>query len=209
VWAAICGLVKAFWTDAQITDALLDPANGISAHVLDQGNPQQYAQRQVQRSREAVARGAAAPMAQEPSWPELAAEAYHGLAGRVVELVALHSEADPVAILLHYLTEVGNAIGRHGYYVVEADRHHTNVFALLVGAASKARKGTAAGRSRQILEIIDPDWANKCVHSGLSTGEGLIWHVRDEVSELVWQGKGANRRQVLQVTDPGVEDKRY
>jgi hypothetical protein len=148
------------------------------------------------------------PASVQRPWPAIGVAAYHGLAGKVVALFMPHTEADPVAILIHFLTEIGNAIGRHGYYIVEGDRHYTNLFALIIGATSKARKGTAAGRSRQILEIIDPAWANKCVHGGVSTGEGLIWHVRDEIKELVWRGSGANRTQVLEVTDPGIEDKR-
>jgi hypothetical protein len=139
----------------------------------------------------------AAPM----KWPEHHLEVFHGLAGRIVGLIMQHSEADPIAILVHLLVEVGNAIGRHAYYVVEADRHYPNLFALVVGATSKARKGTAAGRAKQILEIVDPEWAQKCVHTGLSTGEGLIWHVRDETREMVPTGRGSNKQMTEMVTD--------
>lgn len=52
--------------------------------------------------------------------------AYYGLAGDVVRTIAPHSEADPVAILVQFLTAVGNAIGRGPYYQVEGDRHGTN-----------------------------------------------------------------------------------
>jgi hypothetical protein len=150
---------------------------------------------------------ASAPAPQRP-WPKIDDAAFFGLAGDLVRLLRPHTEADPVAILLHFLVEVGNAIGRHAYYLIEADRHYPNLFALIVGRTSKARKGTSAGRARQVLEIIDPDWAQKCFRSGLSTGEGVIWKVRDEVRETVWKGQGLNRHQEEEITDPGVEDKR-
>jgi hypothetical protein len=150
---------------------------------------------------------APAPAPQKP-WPTIATTAFHGLAGEFVALLIPHTEAAPVAILVHFLVEVGNAMGRFAYYLVEADRHHTNLFALIVGSTSKARKGTSAGRVKQALEIIDPQWVRSCFRTGLSTGEGLIWSVRDEIQGMVWTGTGANRQQVQGVVDPGVEDKR-
>ena len=150
---------------------------------------------------------ASLPAPQRP-WPKIDDAAFYGLAGDLVRLLRPHTEADPVAILLHFLVEVGNAIGRHAYYLIEADRHYPNLFALIVGRTAKARKGTSAGRARQVLEIIDPDWAQKCFRSGLSTGEGVIWRVRDEVREMVWKGKGIHRHQEEEVTDSGAEDKR-
>jgi hypothetical protein len=149
-----------------------------------------------------------APPPPQTPWPTIDPAAFYGLAGELVDLLRPHTEADPAAILLHFLTEVGNAIGRHAYYLVENDRHYPNLFALIVGATSKARKGTSAGRAKQVLEIIDPDWTQKCFRTGLSTGEGVIWHVRDKREELVWRGKGINRHQALEVVDNGVEDKR-
>jgi hypothetical protein len=141
-------------------------------------------------------------------WPVIDDAAFHGAVGEAVEILEPHTEADKVAILIHLLVEVGNVIGRHPYYLVEATRHYTNLFALIVGSTAKARKGTSADRAKQILEAIDPDWAQDHCHTGLSSGEGLIYHVRDPVEELVWQGKGIDRHQVLEVTDKGVEDKR-
>jgi hypothetical protein len=57
VWAAILGLVKAYWTDAQIIAALTNPQNGISAHNLNHGTekPADYVRRQIKRARDEVA----------------------------------------------------------------------------------------------------------------------------------------------------------
>jgi uncharacterized protein DUF3987/primase-like protein len=150
---------------------------------------------------------AVAPPPPKP-WPTIAAAAFYGLAGELVALLTPHTEADPVAILIHFLAEVGNAMGRSAYYLVEANRHYANLFALIVGSTSKARKGTSASRVKQVLELIDPQWVQHCFRTGLSTGEGLIWSVRDEIQGMVWHGTGANRQQVLEIIDPGVEDKR-
>jgi hypothetical protein len=76
----------------------------------------------------------ALPQSAEPAWPTMDGAAYHGFAGEVVETIEPHSEADPVAILLQFLTCVGNVIGRTAYYQVESDRHHANLFTVLVGA---------------------------------------------------------------------------
>src|SRR5262249_19611887 len=77
----------------------------------------------------------------KPAWPVMHGAAYYGFAGEVVDTIAPHSEADPVAILIQFLTCFGNVIGRAAYYQVESDRHHANLFTVLVGATSKARKG--------------------------------------------------------------------
>jgi hypothetical protein len=57
----------------------------------------------------------------EEPWPKIDAEAFHGLAGDVVDAIAPHAEADPVALLLHYLVMAGNIIGRKPYYSGRSD----------------------------------------------------------------------------------------
>ena len=51
VFAVACALVRAGWTNDEIQAALLDKSNGLSAHVLDQGQPEVYALRQAQQAR--------------------------------------------------------------------------------------------------------------------------------------------------------------
>ena len=85
-------------------------------------------------------------------------EAYHGLAGDVVRTIEPHTEADPVAILVQVLTNVGNIIGRCPYYQVESDYHRTNLFCVMVGQSSKARKGTSAGRVHAVVGLVDEQW---------------------------------------------------
>src|SRR5262245_52488062 len=135
----------------------------------------------------AVGAGPAAPRSTEQERPTMGDDAHHGLAGEVVHTIEPHTEADPVAILLQFLTLAGNLMGRTAYYQVEGDRHHTNLFAVLVGESAKSRKGTSWGRVRAIGKVSDTAWADDRVKGGLSSGEGLINEVRDERKE--WNKK--------------------
>jgi Bifunctional DNA primase/polymerase, N-terminal/Protein of unknown function (DUF3987) len=141
------------------------------------------------------------------SWPEpLGEDAYYGLAGDVVRTLAPHTESDPAAILLQFLAAAGNALGRSRFYQVEGDRHPPQIWPVLVGETAKARKGTSLGRIRSVFERVAPEWAEKRFASGLSSGEGLIWQVRDPIEQLVLDKK--TRKSSMEVTDAGVDDKR-
>jgi hypothetical protein len=98
-----------------------------------------------------------------------------------VSLGKSHSEGDPVALLSQFLDGFGNMVGRKAYFQVEADKHYTNLYVVLVGATSKARKGSALSQVKRFLRIADSDWTDNYVLSGLSSGEGLIWAVRDPI----------------------------
>jgi hypothetical protein len=132
-------------------------------------------------------------------WPEIKPEAFHGIAGEIVELVDPHTESDPVAILIQFLVAVANLIGRLPYFLVSGTRHYLNLFVALVGATAVGRKGTSWDVVTWLLRVIDPEWADTRIQSGLVSGEGLIYHVRDE-STTKQKGKP--------VVDPGVTDKR-
>lgn len=110
-------------------------------------------------------------------WPEPPSDSvYHGHFGEIVRLIEPHTEADPIAVLAQLLVALGNAIGRTPYAQVEADKHHTNTYLVLVGDTAKARKGTSWGWPRRIITAADPDWEPR-VMGGLSSGEGLIAQV--------------------------------
>jgi hypothetical protein len=142
------------------------------------------------------------------NWPVLDPAALHGLPGDVVRAIEPHTEADPAAILTQYLGAAGNAIGRGPHYRVEGDNHGPNIYTVLVGETSKGRKGTSWGRVRQVMAAADPQWTSNRVHSGLSSGEGLIWAVRDPIMGYERQGKSAAAQRVEVELDPGVRDKR-
>jgi hypothetical protein len=149
------------------------------------------------------------PLPELPAWPVLASEALQGLAGDIVRTLEPETEADPVALLIHLLIAFGSLIGRKASYRVEGDRHYSNLFGVVVGRTATARKGTSWGRVRQIAELADPIWADKRVQAGLSSGEGLIYAVRDEIQKtepIKEKGKITGYQQV--VADPGEKDKR-
>ena len=117
---------------------------------------------------------------------------YAGLAGDFVWLADQYTEADPVAVLAHFLAAFGCAVGREPHFMVGATRHEARLFPLIVGKSSKARKGDSFMPVRTIFELADPEFLQYRVQSGLASGEGLINAVRDSVSQ----------------TDGGVSDKR-
>ena len=144
--------------------------------------------------------------AQEAGWPVAAPEMFYGLAGEIVRVIEPHSEADPVALLVQFLTAFGSAIGRSAHFVAEADQHFGNTFIVLIGISSKGRKGTSWGHIRRVFAPAAPNWEGFCIQSGLSSGEGLIWHVRDAVEKLT-KNKTTGELE-SEVVDPGVTDKR-
>ena len=136
------------------------------------------------------------------AWPTMADAAYHGVAGEIVNTIKPHTEADPVAILIQLLTCAGNIIGNGPYYQIEGTRHHANLFSVLVGQSSKARKGTALDRISSIIRVVEDRWYSERVKGGLSSGEGFIDPVRDEIKK--WNVKEGS----WEIVDPGVSDKR-
>ena len=132
-----------------------------------------------------------------PSWrppPTTASSA------RSFRSLAPETEADPVALLLQFLVSFGNILGRKPFFYMSAKRHYPVLYALIVGATAKARKGTSAEVVRRVFEVADPDWTRNNIVSGISSGEGIIHQVRDPIYVMK---KGEE-----ELSDPGVSDKR-
>jgi uncharacterized protein DUF3987 len=144
-------------------------------------------------------------------WPApLAPQAFHGIAGEIVRAIEPHTEADPAALLIQFLVGFGNLTGRGTYTVVEADRHGCNLFAAIVGVSAKGRKGTSLGHIKRVLERVEEKWATERIQGGLSSGEGVIWGVRDPIEKqepIRDSNKQITGYQAVQV-DAGVSDKR-
>jgi len=139
-------------------------------------------------------------------WPQqLAPEAFYGLAGDVVKTIAPHTEADPASLLLNFLVYFGNAAGREPHAIAEAARHGCNLNAVIVGDTSKGRKGSSSGRIEDLFTRTAPTWAATVQHGGLSSGEGLIWAVRDPITKSVRQKNGES---IKEIADEGIVDKR-
>jgi hypothetical protein len=135
--------------------------------------------------------------------------AFYGLAGDIVRRIEAHTEANPEALLLQFLVGFGNVIGRSAHAVADGSRHYLNLFAVLVGDTSKSRKGTSWKHISNLLVHIDQSWSENEAE-GLSSGEGLIWAVRDPIAErkpINEKGRHTGEYETV-VTDHGVEDKR-
>jgi hypothetical protein len=137
------------------------------------------------------------------AWPVLHEAALHGLAGEFVAAVLPGSEADPAGLLGHFLLFFGNVIGRNAHAYAGDVEHYANMFVVFVGATSSGRKGTAAHGARRIFRAAEPEWEKSRVMGGLSTGEGLIHAVRDDLVKVTTRN-GKEHREEIQ----GVEDKR-
>ena len=148
-------------------------------------------------------------IAERGQWPEpLRPEAYHGIVGEIVRMIEPHSEADPVALLIHLLVAFGNIVGRTPHFVIGGTTHHTNLNCVVVGVTA-SRKGTAKDDTFFLIRNVDGDWCGQRVQSGLSSGEGFVWAVRDELSErqpIRERGKVVDYQDVI--VDAGVADKR-
>lgn len=150
------------------------------------------------------------PEAEVVPWPSLPDEALSGLAGEVVDLAIQHSEADKAAVLMTFLTAFGAAAGRGRYLRVGDAIHHARLFVALVGNSSRARKGTSATPIKRLLRAAEerlqagptpfPGGLSLNISDGpLSSGEGLVWAIRDPSSIRDKNGDPL---------DPGVGDKR-
>ena len=145
-------------------------------------------------AREAESPSGPSKPADKTEWPELEDAALYGLPGDIVRAIAPNTEADPAALLVQTLVAFGSFIGRGCHVPIEGDKHHANLYCVLVGKTAKGRKGTSWSRVRELFSPL-PGWVSSV--SGLSSGEGLKYHVRDATEG----NKGKDG-------DPGVVDKR-
>lgn len=113
-------------------------------------------------------------------WPELPAQARHGIAGELLELLDPHTEAAPGALLLDFLACFGSAVGPGPHAFADGAQHPARLFVLIIGETAKARKGTSRSNIARVMALAEPEWSANRVLSGLASGEGLIAAVADE-----------------------------
>jgi hypothetical protein len=126
-------------------------------------------------------RPASAPQAPPlPAIPQLGEAALQGPAGLAVRTIAPHTEAHPAAILLQLLAAFGNLLGRGPHCMVDATRHGLNLFVVLVGDSSKARKGTSWSQIARLFAEVDHPWLSTRVTSARLTASGLVYALHDQ-----------------------------
>lgn len=145
-----------------------------------------------------------------PVWPTLDDAALHGLAGEVVRLIEPHTEADPVALLVSFLSEFGTMLNRGPHLILDGSYHPLLFWPVLVGQSSKSRKGTAGRRIERLLKGAEEEWTRGECKGTLSSGEGLAYAVRDPQYETIpVKEKGRPTGETTEVcVDNGIEDKR-
>jgi hypothetical protein len=148
-------------------------------------------------------------------WPILPKAAEHGMAGDFVELATSNSEADPAAVLVTFLARFAAEIGNGPHLMVGDTKHPARMFTAIVGATSKARKGTSHGPVDRLFKglfrfttssLLGNYAPARSTPGPLSSGEGLIFAVRDPVEKLVRDKKTGETH--LELVDQGVSDKR-
>lgn len=128
---------------------------------------------------------------------------YEGLLGQFIKLIEPHTEADPIAIFMELLVAAGNHLNTGPHFLIEATKHHANLFIAICGVTAVGRKGTAHDWMESIFEKFNDGYVDNCLYSGLASGEGLIHAVRDPITK---PDKKDPEKQV--VIDDGVTDKR-
>ncbi len=142
-------------------------------------------------------------------FPVLSETAFHGLPGEIVRVIEPHTEADNAALLIQLLAGFGSLIGKAAYFKIGADNHFTKLFAVLVGATATGRKGTSWSEIERLLVRVDEGFQD-AIQNGLSSGEGLIYHVRDQqtASKPIREKGGVIACYQDEIIDEGARDKR-
>lgn len=146
-------------------------------------------------------------------WPVLDSKALYGFAGKFVELACRNSEADPAAVLATFLARFGIEAGDKSFLWVGDTKHYARIFAVVVGASAKSRKGTSSKPVQRLFLLNDSFPISERLYKTANTspgpfssGEGVVFAVRDEIKEWSFDKK-AGRGEFI-VKDPGIEDKR-
>jgi hypothetical protein len=147
------------------------------------------------------------PLPEPPPWPDRPDVALgHGLLGDLVGQLEDQTESDAVALAVQFITGFGSIVGRGPHFMVGATRHGANLFATIVGETGKARKGTGLDLVQHVLRFADPHWADECISTNLSSGEGVVDNLRDPVEKPVQDKKTGTF--TTTIVDEGVADKR-
>lgn len=139
------------------------------------------AQRMAQLGDILARRSPLALVAASPAFPELSPAACPaGLVGEIVhDMIGARSEVHPAAILASLLTATGCAVGRDWkggrgpHFFVNETIHYCNLYTVIVARTGDG-KGDSWSPIKKLFTAADPECAEGCWTSGLSSGEGLI-----------------------------------
>ena len=131
--------------------------------------------------------------------PQMDSLGFHGILKNVVDAGTATSEASKIAVAANTIAYFCAMIGRNAYQEIGDSVVHCRPFFLLTGQSSKARKGTSESFPRKLFRRVDKILAERAAaggnlgeanfwylkeRSGLSSGEGLAYQVRDESEKV-------------------------
>ena len=116
-----------------------------------------------------------------PDAPVMGHKAFHGLVGKMVRTLEPHTEADPAGVLMALLVGLGIELGPEVGWKVGPSFHPLRLFIVLMGQSAVGRKGTATEAANWLLKQVFHDAPERSA-TGLASGEGLLWAVRDRVT---------------------------
>lgn len=142
------------------------------------------------------------------TWPVLDTDAIHpGLISDFISAATADSEADPAAVLGTFITRLSVEVGRNPYMMVGDSKQHVNLLSAIAGPTGAGRKGTSAKPVERVFALGNDLYLPARTTPGpLSSGEGLIFAVHDEIKKWEPGKKSEPGRWVI--VDPGVDDKR-
>jgi hypothetical protein len=114
-----------------------------------------------------------APQPDAPQTPGMGDEAFHGIAGNYIRSLKGNSEASQEGMLVLFLSAFSSMAGYRAWTRVEETVHYPNLFAIIAGKSSRARKDTGYNRIIKPLKEADATWASECCKSHFASGEAL------------------------------------
>lgn len=140
-------------------------------------------------------------------WPEPVGRAARiGVAGEVLDAIEPTTEGDPNAILFQLLSSLGCLLGNKPHLMIDEKRHPLKIWVVVVGATASGKKGTGVRRVFSLLDEVDPSWTLRRRH-GLTSGEAIVHHVRDNVVRVRRVRKNGQEVETVE-TVVGEADKR-
>ena len=103
---------------------------------------------------------------------------FAGLMGEIAEEASGRTEADKVGIYVSLLAITGMLAGRKPHVMIGDRRHPLLVWPLLMGRTGSGRKGDAIASATLAAGSAFLELDSLTV-TGLGSGEGLVWHIRD------------------------------
>jgi Protein of unknown function (DUF3987) len=127
-------------------------------------------------------------------------DAFHGIAGEVVNMLCTGSELKPEAVLSQFLCIFGNMLGRAPYKIQDG-RHGTLINVAIVGNTADGAKGSSYQAVKRLIRAVSPDYCTDNIKGGYNSSEALIGDITDEI-------EGVNRKGERIVIEEGIPDKR-